>query len=301
MRFRTSSLPSSVTWLLGLLLVAGAFFGVVAVGRYNNRQIQVVVATRDLPPLSPIMPGDVAVASKPLAALPRSGWFRATAPLVGKFVGYGLVKGEVVQGDMLASAPGVASVYDVQLSHAVDSTKTDLRAVPFPLNESSGFTLPRPGDHVDIVAVLSSQGQGTAGQATKQARVLIPQALVLSVSGPTAAGPTSQGSFAGSSTGATQTATSGVLILALTQSQAEQLVLAESMGTLTLLLDPMPTQVAAQGSATGPAGPTPPGASRVTVAPPVTDLELTGGALPYQAAAVPAPAIAGTLPPTGGA
>lgn len=302
MRFRTWSLRSVLLPVLGVILIAGSILAVLALGRYQSRQVMVVVAAHDIEPLAPIMPGDVEVRAVPVTAVPKSGAYHSLTPLVGQFVQFGVVAGDVIRPEMLLATPVGSSSLDVQLRQASSAAGSDLEAVPLPLDQSAGFTLPHPGDRVSILGVLNPVGAG--GQATGQvSKVVIGHALVLSIIAPGSAQATKATPFAGSAntpTGAQ--ASSGVLVLALAPTDAERLVLAEAAGKVTLVLDPLP---AGQGStcasaSAGPAGPAPAtGGCTAPVVPPVTYSDLAGPGGAAGAMVAPAPANAGTLPPVG--
>lgn len=293
--------------VLGVILIAGSILTVLGLGRYQTRQVMVVVATRDIQPLAPIMPGDVEVRPVPATAVPKSDAYHSTAALIGHFVQYGVVAGDVVRPQMLLATPEGSSSLNVQLREASAKGGTALEAVPLPLDQSGGFTLPQPGDRVSILGVLNPPGAGGQGQG-QVSKVVIGHVLVLSVIAPgsvPAAKATPFGGSASAPTGAQ--ATSGVLVLALTPTEAERLVLAEAAGKVTLVLDELPTGKASGcGSATGPAGPAGPatatgsGGCAAPVVPPVTYSELAGLGGAGGSPVTPAPTDAGTLPPAPG-
>jgi Flp pilus assembly protein CpaB len=303
-RFRTWSVRSVLLPVLGVLLIVGSFLAVLGIGRYQARQVSVVVAVHDIPPLSPILPGDVALRPVPATAVPRTGVYRSVTPLIGQFVQYGIVAGDVVRPQMLLAMPAGSSPLDVQLREASQAAGMALEAVPLPLDQAAGFTLPHPGDRVSIVGVLNPPGGQGSGQ---MAKFVLRHALVLAVLAPgqqsTAVKATPFGGSAAVPTTGQAQATSGVLVLALPPTDAERLVLAEAAGKVTLVLDQLPQGQQAPGCAqrAGPAGPAPAGsACPADQTPAVTYGQLTdtgsGGALP----ASPAPYSAGSLPPVGG-
>ena len=259
---RVRSLAGLGLMAVGASLVLGSLLATVVLGRWADRRVPVVVATRDIPPLSPVPAGSVAVRRVPEAAVPRGGAFANTQEVVGRLTAYGVVAGAVVQPAMLLGSGG--SELDAALHAAVARSGSDLEAVALPLDASGGFTLPAPGDRVAVLAVATPPG--ASGPV---ARVLLPRALVLAVQ---AAGG------GGSSLVPVAGAGSGVLVLALSPSQAEALALAQAIGRVTVALD-------------APGCPCPAGA---TPAGPVTLAEVLSGAVPAR----PTP---GRLPPGAGA
>jgi len=298
-RFRTWSLRSVLLPILGVVLIAGSFLTVLGLGRLQARQVMVAVAAHNIEPLAPIMPGDVVLHPVPASAVPKSGAYRSLTPLIGQFVQYGVVSGDVLRPQMLLTTPVGSSSLDVQLRAAASQAGAALEAVPLPLDQAAGFTLPHPGDRVSIMGVLTPPGAGgqVGGQESK---VVISGALVLSVIAPGAGQSSKATPFGGSTSSPTVTqASSGVLVLALAPTQAETLVLAEAAGKVTLVLDPLPSGGKCATKNVGPAGAAPTGGATCAtpLVPPVTYAELAGPGNPGAAPIAPAPANAGTLPP----
>lgn len=226
MRLRSGN--GSVYFIVfGLLAAALAGWWTWSAQQSARRTEAVLVAARNVPPMTAIMPGDLQLAQVPLAAVP-AGAFRRQGAVVGQYLRYGLLRGQVLQRAGLAAAPAESGPADAQLT-AVAAGNAQMRAVAVPLQAETGLDLPQPGDHVDLLAVLK-------GGASAQARLLASDVLVLDqiaigVS-PAAATP---------GTGPQPALEQGALVLALTVDQAEQVALAQSMGQVEALLDPLGT------------------------------------------------------------
>jgi hypothetical protein len=97
----------AVWWVLAAVLCA-LVAGSVAVRAVTaaRRETPVVIARVDVPPLTRVTGGDVAVVEMPAAALP-AGALRTSAAAVGHFTRMGLVPGE-----MLTAAEGTAALRD---------------------------------------------------------------------------------------------------------------------------------------------------------------------------------------------
>lgn|GEM_PF-4374525 len=222
--------------LLGILIIGGCFLGMLWLGHRAQRTEMAVVAVQTIPPLQPITAADVTL--KPVPAVEVHGARYVTASVVvGRFSQYGIFAGTVLQPGMLMTGTGGLSTLDVQLNNASKQTHQTLEAVPLPLNQSAGFTLPVDGDYVTLIGVLQKPPSGTRTTSTQQAQVVIARGLVLSVLAPQSSPTPGVGISGGSQPPAATQATSGVLVLGLTLQQAEKVALAESMGKVTLLLD----------------------------------------------------------------
>jgi Flp pilus assembly protein CpaB len=215
---------------LGLIAAVAAAWWTWSAQQAANRTEAVVVATEDVPPLATVAPGAVQLQLVPVQAVP-DGAIREVSAVVGHYVRFGLLHGQVVQTASLASTAG-GNPADAQITAAADGS-ADVRAVTVALQAETGLDLPVPGDHVDVLAVVRGQG-------TPQARVVASGVLVLDRIG---ASPTTGGL---SAPGASQpSAQSGALVLALTVAQAEQVALAQTMGQVQVLLDPLGAKVSA--------------------------------------------------------
>lgn len=223
--------------LIGILIIGGCFVGMLWLGHRAQRTEMAVVAVQTIPPLEPITSAEVKL--EPVPAVEVHGARYVTASVVvGRFSQYGIYAGTVLQSGMLMTHTGGLSTLDVQLNTASKQEKQALEAVPLPLNQSAGFTLPVAGDHVTLLGVLQKPASaGSQQNAIQQAQVVIARGLVLSVLAPQSSPTPGVGIGGGSQPPAATQATSGVLVLGLTLQQAEKLALAESMGKVTLLLD----------------------------------------------------------------
>ncbi len=224
MRLRSGN--GSVYFIVfGLLAAAFAAWWTWSAQQAAHRTEAVLVAVRDVLPMTAVMPGDLQLAQVPLAAVPPDA-LRRQGAAVGRYLRYGLLRGQVLQQADLAAAPAGTGPADAQLTSAA-AGNAQMRAVAVPLQAETGLDLPQPGDHVDLLAVLK-------GGSSAQARLLASDVLVLDQiaigSSPAASGPVG---------GAQPALEQGALVLALTVDQAEQVALAQSMGQVEALLDPL--------------------------------------------------------------
>jgi Flp pilus assembly protein CpaB len=231
---------SSAIWFI-LSVVFALFAALIAhVGyqRYTSGT-PVVVAVRFVGPMQKVQAGDVQLLNRPTEGLPGDA-LRTTAQAVGHYTLYGLVPGEVVQRGALVdkSLPGTALDAELQELAAAQSGQ-GYRAYVLPLDDKHGYTLPQPGDRVDILAQVKAEQSTEAG-------VLLQQVLVLAkVDG---SGQSNSTPIPGQSQ--QQSATSGDLILALTQPEIDRLALAQAIGSVSVALAPPGSQ---QTSAPSPA------------------------------------------------
>ncbi len=215
----------------GLIAAAAAAWWTWSAQQSATRTEAVVVATQDVLPLATVTPSDVQVQPVPIQAVP-DGAIRTVSAVVGRFVRFGLLRGQVVQTANLAAAQGGTGPVDAQITAAADGS-AEVRAVTVALQADTGLDLPAPGDHVDVLAVVRGPG-------TPQARVVAAGVLVLDR---IAAGASSGG--LGSPSAGQPVAQTGALVLALTVAQAEQVALAQTMGQVEVLLDPLGAKVSA--------------------------------------------------------
>lgn len=218
-------------WFLGVAVCSGlgaAWLAVHGVAQ-ARREVPVLIARRELAPLSRIAAADVAVAEVPEAAVP-SGALRTTAAAAGRFTRLGLVPGEIVTTATLAGGTTTASSFDVRLAAlvadrcpqpAVGSRCPHLVAMSLPVSADQGYPLVRGGDAVDVLAAYpvsaGSVSQVIAADVPVLARLASGQAGLPGASG----GPSA-----------------GWLILAVSPGQALRLQLAMSTGKLAVLLEP---------------------------------------------------------------
>ncbi|HVB09422.1 MAG TPA: RcpC/CpaB family pilus assembly protein [Bacillota bacterium] len=214
------------TWfvLMGVMVAALAAWWTWSVQESAHRTVDALVATQDVAPLQAILPADVRVVPVPIQAVPADA-LRDGSSVVGHYVRFGLLRGQVVRSANLTATQAGASQADAQLTSA-SAGSTDLRAVAIALQAVTGLDLPTPGDHVDLMAVVKGQGQ-------VQARVIASDVLVLDRLAVGSSGNAPQ------ALGAAQTLQQGALVLALTIPQAQQAALAEAMGQVEVMLDPL--------------------------------------------------------------
>lgn len=221
----------------GLLMAVGVILAVLAAGavwmlaQRAHQTAVALVATRDVPPLTQIEPTDVVLKPLPVQALPRDA-LRATAQASGRFVRYGLLAGQVVQAADLAATAQGASQFDEQLTAVAATARHPqrMRAVTLSVTPQNGLVLPHAGDRIDLLAVLKQTHQQQAVVLASGIRVLdrvitggIPQRAGGSINASNNAAQVQQ----------------GILVLALTVHQAQQVALAQVMGTLEVALDPL--------------------------------------------------------------
>ena len=242
MRYSQSSLPNILLILAGILLIAGSFFGVLWMGTRAARTVEAVVAVHDIPPMHVIGPGDVALRQVPAQVADAEGGYAARIPVVlGRLAVFGVPAGAVVHPDDVAPASAGSSL-DVALTQLSRQYGVALQAVPLALNQAQGFSLPAPGDLVTVYATLTAAPQGGpsgapgSGQGEPEVVPVLWRVPVLAVFGAGGSGPSVP--FSGGSSASTAPgATSGVLVLALTATEAQKLALAEQAGSITLVLD----------------------------------------------------------------
>ena len=275
-------------WLGSVLLAAAAAALVVLLVHRYQRTETVVVARVTLPPWSMVTPGDLGLARRPSDGL-LPGTLLAPSIAVGRFTVTGLVPGQAVTAANL-SGSGLGSAYDAQLatldgitrhcasgttaiavpttgSTSVPVTRVTCRrfqALAVPLDANAGYDLVHAGSRIDLWATYPTPS-GEVAQA------VVTGALVMARFAPGSSAPI----VGASSTGA-QTATTGLVVLAVTPGQAGRILLAGRLGQLAAVLEPI-------------------GGGSVGSPSPVTLTTLLGG----QAAQTVAPASGGVLPASG--
>jgi Flp pilus assembly protein CpaB len=214
LRLRSTHAPL-LYLIAGLLAAAAAAWLTWSAQESVRRTVDVVVATKDVAPLAAIMPGDVAVRPEPIQAVPADA-LRASDAVIGRYVRFGLLSGQVVRAANLATTAVGAGPMDARMTTSVGDDPA-VRAVAVALQATTGLDLPAPGDHVDLLAVVRGQG-------STQARVLATRVLVLDrmAVGQGASGPAGSGSNP-------PMAQQGALVLALTVPQAQEVALAQTI------------------------------------------------------------------------
>lgn len=183
--------------------------------------VQVAVAQESLPPRTVLSRTAVALRPFPKDYLPK-GAITSLDDVVGKVTVAPLAAGEVVLQSHLASAGS-----KVALAYHVPAGK---RAVTIPATEVTGVAgFVQPGDHVDVVAVLGTQGSSGAASGPPRAQMLVQDVLVLAVG-------QHQDSNAQTSTGDMNGYTS--LTLALSPQDSVLLSLAAAEGIVRVALRP---------------------------------------------------------------
>ncbi len=177
----------------------------------STPMVSEVVLTQPVAPDTTLTAQDVTTKSVATADVPP-GALTSTSQAVGEVTQEGMVTGEPVLSGLLYSSPQAAGI-TAQLP-------AGMRAVELPVSAQSGVgSALQPGDHVDILALLSTKGK-------PQVSVLMTNILVL-------------GLVSGSSTvtvaGQDTSGYSGVL-LKLTDRQAAALLLTTDVGSVELVL-----------------------------------------------------------------
>lgn|GEM_PF-2070210 len=237
-------------WFLLLAILCGLVVAWLAMRAVSaaRREVPVVMARREVPPLTRIRSGDVVVADVPAAALPP-GALHAVAAAQGDFTRMGLVPGEIVTGAALEGGVTTASALDVRLAGLAETALCPrgtsaapapaapagagtvagsprggagclrLVAMSVPVSADQGFQMVHTGDTVDVVAGYGVRS-GTVSQVV---------AADVPVLDRVAAG---QGGVPGSGSA------SGWLVLGVSPGQALRLQLALTTGKLAVLLEP---------------------------------------------------------------
>lgn len=131
-----------------------------------TRQVDVVVAVRDLPPGHALADEDVRLASRPAAGIPEAV-IHEVAAVRGATLAAAVSTGEMLT-DVRVVGPRLA---------AVASGAPDARIVPIRLADNAVAEILRAGDRVDVVAGEES------GSGGRPARLLASDAAVVLVSG----------------------------------------------------------------------------------------------------------------------
>jgi len=233
---------SAAGWFLLVALGCGLAAATLAVRSVSaaRREVDVVVARREVAPLTAIAGADIAVSAVPVAAVPPDA-LRSAVGLVGRFTRLGLAPGEVVTPEALGAPAGGTSAADVRLAalaaacgsaasgaappaKAAGPACADVVAEAVPLDADQGFSIVQPGDRVDIAAAYGLSA-GTVAQ------VVVADAPVLDKLGGTAGPQPGLGAAAG--------ATSGWLVLGLSPADALRVQLAEASGKIAVLVRPL--------------------------------------------------------------
>ncbi len=199
------------------MLVAGAVaFGLDAVSPQPPPVKQIVVAASELPPGTLLDSSDLRLAAWPAALAPDTAASSVT-DLVGRTLAAGLSRGEAVTSMRLVG-PTLASAL-------LESGRV---ATPVRLADPTVAALLHPGDRIDLVAAQAgSSDPVSGGTAPADARVVAPTALVLSVVQPDQGGSVLVGGA---------TTASGLLVVAVSRTEALALARASLLGPLSVLL-----------------------------------------------------------------
>ncbi len=236
-------------WFLLVAVVCGlgaAWLAVRSVAA-ARREVPVVMARREVAPLTRLRPGDVMVADVPAAALPP-GALRAVRAAAGHFTRMGLVPGEIVTASALNGGVTAASAFDVRLAGLAETQRCGgqasnppspaasaagapsagggcrpLVAMSLPISADQGFEMVHTGDSVDVVAGYGVHA-GTVAQIVAS-DVPVLEKVASGQGGVPGVAPASG-------------ATSGYLVVGVSPEQALRLQLVLTEGKPAVLLEP---------------------------------------------------------------
>lgn len=150
---------AGTAFLAGAIILAGAAALIAAQAVAGAARVVPVVAARgEIPAFARLSESQLQVAHVPAGAVPPDA-LRAVGDAVGRFTRALLLPGEVVRAGHLAPPGAASSPLGLQLAERGDAS---VRALALPVGAAQGGTLPRPGDEVDVVAVLRQGQQGAA-------------------------------------------------------------------------------------------------------------------------------------------
>jgi len=242
--------------MLGLAMVLG-LAAVLLASRWLRQPaaatVRIAVAAADVGLGQRLAPEMVSLAEWPAGSVP-AGAQRDLAALAGRVLKAGVQRGEPVTEARLAPAGtlGGLSALIAEGKRAITVRVNDVVGV-------AGFAL--PGNFVDILVYAPAQNNGNNGAETALSKIVLERILVLAVAQEVARDDT-------------KPRVVNAVTLEVTPGQAEQLDLARSVGTLSLVLR---NQVDPQPGAT-------PGATRHSV------LGMATAPVPAAASAAPAAA-----------
>jgi len=213
--------------MLGLAMVLG-LAAVLLASRWLLRQsnpstVRIAVAAADVGLGQRLAPEMVALADWPAGSMP-AGAQHDLAALAGRVLKASVQRGEAVTEAKLAPAGtlGGLSALIAEGKRAITVRVNDVVGV-------AGFAL--PGNFVDILVYAPAQNNGSSGSEAALSKIVLERILVLAVAQEVARDDT-------------KPRVVNAVTLEVTPAQAEQLDLARSVGTLSLVLrnqvDPQP-------------------------------------------------------------
>lgn len=198
---------TAIAVLLGLL---AAFTAVSIIKKYTDT-VQVVVAAKDIPAYKKITLDDLKVVELPKIAVPKD-YTNSISELQGKYLMIPVSAGDVVRTSKIADQK-TDSLLAAKLTHLKDPS---LRAFALPYTKESGVGGEiNEGDRIDIIASVKIE---TSGGLVGVGKTVAHNVLVLKVEKPNDAGQ-------------------GILIVALTPQQIEDIAFALTSGTLRYSLN----------------------------------------------------------------
>lgn len=225
------AIKGSLPWFIAALVFAlVAAYSVQVFLASNNQTVDVVVALRQVDPMSIITADAVMIHAVPAAAIPR-GAAQSLDGVVGSYARYGLLPGQIVQtAAVMAADGGITGEFDARITQlARQADDMGLRATPLYLDEMAGYSLVNVGNRVDIFATIRTPTG--AGEVLVAQDVLVMARLDSTHSGSTISLPGEPSEV--------PRATSGVLVLAADQETAARIHLASRIGDVSLSLLPV--------------------------------------------------------------
>jgi hypothetical protein len=239
-------------WLVSVLLAAAAAACLALLLHRYQRTETVVVARVAVPPWSLVTATDLARVRRPAAGL-LPATLLAPSVVVGRFTVTGLVPGQAVTAANL-SWSGLGSAYDAQLAaldgitrHCGSGTRAiavpttggtpaavthptcgRYEALAVPLDANAGYDLVHAGSRIDLWATYPTPS-GEVAQA------IVTGVLVMARFAPGSSAPV----VGASSSTVAQTATTGIVVLAVTPGQAGRILLAGRLGQIAAVLEPI--------------------------------------------------------------
>ncbi|WP_083515178.1 Flp pilus assembly protein CpaB [Fervidicola ferrireducens] len=209
------------TWVL--FTVIAVIFGLIAaytsvsiVRKYTDTD-KVVIAAGDIRAYRKVTLDDVKVVEIPKVAIPSDA-VKSLNDIVGKYLMYPVSAGDIIRASKIADMK-ISSLLSAQLTHLKDP-KMRAFALPFTKETGLGGNI-EPGDRVDIVAsVKIDTNTGPVGVG----KIVAQNVQVLQVEKPSSGG-------------------TGIVIVALTPQQIEDIAFALTSGQLRFALNPYETDV----------------------------------------------------------
>jgi len=201
-----------------ILGLAAAYTAVSIVKKYTDT-VQVVVAARDIPAYKKINADDLKLVELPRISVPKDST-ASISELQGRYLIWPVAAGDVIRTSKIADQK-IDSLLTAKLTHLKDPS---LRAFALPYTKETGVGGEiSEGDRIDIIASVKIE---TSGGVVGVGKTVARNVLVLKVEKPNDAGQ-------------------GILIVALTPQQIEDIAFALTSGTLRYSLNGYETDIQA--------------------------------------------------------